>query len=179
MGLPTDVNIDTFDNFRNDTIGRGFDVDGQHGFQCWDYGATLWGLTGDYAYPYLSTGGIGYAYGIWSDRELNAIPDFTLITRKEDIKRGDMVILDKGRFSGDVSGHNAFADEDYNGTDTMQLLGQNQENPSPIVGHVVTSNQMSISKFLGAFRFNKWEEPTPSIEKRKFPFYLLPSIRNR
>lgn len=123
----------------------------------------------------MQTGALGYAYEIWTESRIqNAGSQFTLIERLQDVKRGDMVILDKGRFAGDVTGHNAFADEDYNGTTTMLLLGQNQENPNPTTGHVVTSDQMNVSKFLGAFRFKAWNRQPPHYATRhgKFPFYL-------
>lgn len=177
-----EVSISSFDSFKDATIGNGYDIDGNFGFQCWDYGALLWGNIGryghegqPYAYPYLQTGALGYAYEIWTDSRIqNAGFQFTLIERLQDVKRGDMVILDKGRFAGDVSGHNAFADEDYNGTTTMLLLGQNQENPNPTTGHVVTSDQMNVTKFLGAFRFKAWNRQPPHYATRhgKFPFYL-------
>lgn len=176
------VDISSYDNFKSATMGNGYDIDSSAGFQCWDYGALLWGNIGRYGhagvpynYPYLSTGGTGYAYGIWNARIENATNQFDLIFNLADVKKGDMIILDKGRFEGDVSGHNAFADEDYNGTNTMWLVGQNQENPSASVGHVVTRDRMSVAKFLGAFRFKQWESnpPTPYYpQKRKFPFYL-------
>lgn len=175
MALPTDVDISSFDRFVATTDGRGFDIDGQHGYQCWDYGALLWGLTGHYNYPYLSTGGTGYAYGIWSARVENASDQFDLIYDVRDVKRGDLVILDRGRFALDESGHDAFACEDYNGTNTMLLIGQNQVNANPDYGHVVTSNSMSIAKFLGAFRYKAWgtpTPPTPETERENFPWVL-------
>lgn len=179
MALET-VDITSYDAFRADVMGRGFNVDGQYGYQCWDLGATLWGNTGNYAYPYLSTGGTGYAYGCWTvewARNQNAGNDFDLVWNLSDVKRGDMLILDRGRFSGDVSGHNAFADEDYNGTTTMYLVGQNQENPSATYGHVTTCNQMSVAKFLGAFRYKAWNStpptpPTPTQKQNHFKWAL-------
>ena len=142
----------------------------------------LWGNIGryghagtQYAYPYLQTGSQGYAYEIWTESKIvNAGNQFDLIYNLSEVKKGDLVILDKGRFTSDVSGHDAFADEDYNGTTTMRLLGQNQENPNPTTGHVVTVDSMSVSKFLGAFRFKQWHSTPPPYypEKRKFPFYL-------
>lgn len=180
-----EVPIDTYDNFRNATMGNGYDIDGYYGYQCWDYGALLWGNIGryghegtQYAYPYLQTGPEGYAYEIWTQsRIVNAGNQFDLINNLSDVKRGDLVILDKGRFVGDVSGHDAYADEDYNGSTTMWLVGQNQESPSATVGHVVTRDQMDVSKFLGAFRYKKWITPPPPPPvhiqtKSKFPFVL-------
>lgn len=181
MPLPSDVDISSYDRFRATTIGRGFDIDGAYGYQCWDYGALLWGLTGHYPYPYLSTGGTGYAYGIWSAREQNGPPDFEMIFRLEDVKRGDLVILDHGRFTGDVSGHDAYADEDYDGSGYMWLLGQNQKNANPYTGHVVTRDRMSVAKFLGAFRYKAWgggPEPSTSRKKKKFPWFIYNQRRN-
>ena len=146
----------------------------------------LWGNIGRYGnpgvpynYPYLSTGGTGYAYGIWNARTENAGSEFDLIFNLSEVKRGDLIILDRGRFVGDVSGHDAYADEDYNGSNTMWLVGQNQESPSATVGHVVTRDQMDVSKFLGAFRYKRWEStpppPPPPVhiqKKSKFPFVL-------
>lgn len=171
MSLVT-LDITSYDSFRSATLGNGYNVDNAHGFQCWDLGAELWGNTGNYSYPYLSTGNTGYAYGIWLAREVNAGNDFTLIYNVEDVKRGDMIVLDRGRFAGDDSGHNGFADEDYNGTNTIQMLGQNQENPNPTTGHVTTIDSMNITKFLGAFRYKAWNEtpPTPPITRSKGSF---------
>ncbi len=185
--LPTDVNITSYDSFKTTTIGQGYNVDGnlgihndqdEHGFQCWDYGALLWGLTGDFSYPYLSTNGTGYAYGIWEARNQNAGDTFDLITDINQVKRGDMVVLDKGRYTGDISGHNAFADEDYNGSGELLLLGQNQENPSVTYGHVVTLDRLDVSTFLGAFRYKQWIQPTPvTRKKKKFPWYIYNNRR--
>lgn len=174
MALVT-LDISSYDAFRNATLGNGYDVDGANGYQCWDLGAELWGNTGNYVYPYLSTGGTGYAYGIWSAKELNAGTDFDLIYNLSDVKRGDMLVLDKGRFAGDVSGHNGFADEDYSGGNTIMMLGQNQENPNPTTGHVTTIDSMNVAKFLGAFRFKRWTTPVYSQivrKETKFPWVL-------
>lgn len=94
-----------------------------------------------------------------------------------DVKRGDLVILDQGRFAGDVSGHDAFADEDYDGSGYMWLVGQNQENPSATVGHVVTRDRMSVAKFMGAFRYKRWATPPPpppteSKKRKGYPWAI-------
>ena len=184
-----EVDISSFENFKSATLGNGYDIDDSYGYQCWDYGALLWGNIGryghsgvPYAYPYLSTGGTGYAYGIWLARTENATDQFDLIFNLSDVKAGDLVILDKGRFTGDVSGHDAYADESYDGSGYMWLVGQNQENPSATVGHVVTRDRMSVAKFLGAFRFKQWEHPTPPrpYTKSKFPWVIYArKIRER
>lgn len=178
------VDITSYDTFRAATMGNGYNIDGAYGFQCWDYGALLWGNIGryghlgvPYAYPYLSTANTGYAYGIWLARTENAAGEFDLIYNLSDVKRGDLVILNRGRFSGDDSGHDAFADEDYDGSGYMWLVGQNQENSNPTTGHVVTRNRWSVSAFMGAFRYKRWATtpPTPPVERKKrdkFPWVL-------
>ena len=75
------------------------------------------------------------------------------------------------------TGHICFADEDYNGTDIISCLGQNQGQgigwgtPSNIVNN-------NLRVFLGAFRNINWKgseptPPTPSIVKKgSFPWVL-------
>ena len=76
----------TYQDFRNATLGNGYNVDQAYGNQCWDFCALLWwqyGLT-------LHTGPKGWAYECWtSSRALNAVPPFTQVTSVSDIKRGD------------------------------------------------------------------------------------------
>ena len=179
-----EVDITSYDSFRANTIGNGYDIDGYYGYQCWDYCALMWGNIGRYGhdgtpynYPYLQTGSGGYAYECWTNsRYQNAGTQFELIELLSLVKKGDVVVLDRGRYAGDVAGHIAFADEDYTGGNTLRLVGQNQENPSASVGHVVTADVMDVTKFLGAFRYKLWEQepPTPVHipKKSKFPFYL-------
>ena len=150
----------------------------------------MWGNIGryghagvSYAYPYCSTGGTGYAYGIWYARTENAASNFDLIANLADVKRGDVVVLDKGRYAGDEAGHVAFADEDYDGSGYLWLVGQNQENASAEYGHVATRDRISVAKFLGAFRLKAWGQPTPPIpeqtKKKRFPFFLYTNRLNR
>lgn len=169
------LDISTYDTFRAAVIGRGFDVDGSFGYQCWDLGAELWGNTGNYIYPYLQTGPRGWASEIWtSSRDINATPDFDLIYRLQDVKRGDMIIL--GGTTLFPTGHNAFADEDYNGTTTMNIMGQNQRDANDTTGHVTTVDSRDVSGFLGAFRYKRWATPPPKPKTRKkggFPWFMI------
>ena len=186
-----EVDISSYDAFRSDTIGNGYDIDGYYGYQCWDYCALMWGNIGryghagtQYAYPYLQTGTGGYAYECWTQsRYQNAGTQFDLIELLSLVKKGDIVVLDKGRYTGDIAGHIAFADEDYSGGNTLRLVGQNQENASAEYGHVVTADVMDVTKFLGAFRYKNWLPPTPphyATRKNKFPFVLYANkLRNR
>lgn len=151
----------------------------------------MWGNIGryghsgtQYQYPYLQTGTLGYAYECWTQsRYQNAGTQFDLIELLALVKKGDIVVLDRGRFAGDDAGHIAFADEDYTGGSTLRLVGQNQENPSATLGHVVTADVMNVTKFLGAFRYKAWQQPTPtpsSESQGKFPWVLYArKLRNR
>lgn len=166
----------TYAEWRANTINKEYDLDGHYGCQCWDFASLFWRNVGFPAgYPLT---GNHYAYGCWTlEREQNKGDKFDLIYNLSQVKRGDIVVLDHNRFAGDESGHIAFADEDYNGTNSMRLLGQNQAHPSATVGDKVTAYTMSVSKFLGAFRYKDWEHPTPPptptrTKKHKFPFYL-------
>jgi hypothetical protein len=129
--------------------------------------------------------GNGYAYGCWALRkDINAGDKFDLIYQLSQVKRGDVVVLDRGRFTGDESGHIAFADEDYNGTSMLRLMGQNQEHASAVVGYKVTIDNVSVSKFLGAFRYKGWNgtpptpPPTPTEKSEKrFPWFIISQRR--
>ena len=95
---------------------------------------------------------------------------------------GDVVVLNYGRFPGDTVGHIAFADEDYDGSGQMWLLGQNQNNPSATVGSPVARTRMSVTAFLGAFRNKEWQvtPPTPTTKKKhKFPFFIYTHRRKQ
>lgn len=158
----------TYQQFRDATLGNGYNVDKAYGNQCWDFCALLWwqyGLT-------LHTGPKGWASECWTvSRSLNAVPPFTQVTSISDIKRGDCVVF-KGT-SNYPTGHIAFADEDYkDGMTRMNFLGQNQGqgslNPSNIAN-------ISLANFIGAFRNSNWatSKPTTKDEKKhKFPWAI-------
>ena len=175
-GLVT-VDISSYDAFRSAVLGNGYDVDGVFGDQCVDMAKLLAGNAGRPS-PYWKSQPDGYAYEGWTDltsRTYNAADYFTLIYNKADVRRGDLVVLDHGRFTGDTTGHIAFADSDWNAATTYAyLLGQNQVNPDPNVGHPNTVTNMSVVKFLGAFRFNAWAQPTPTptTGRGSFPWVL-------
>lgn len=156
----------TYQDFRNATLGNGYNVDQAYGNQCWDFCALLWWQYG----LILHTGPKGWASECWtSSRALNAVFPFTQVTKISDIKRGDCVVF-KGT-SNYPTGHIAFADEDYReGMTRMNFLGQNQGqgslNPSNIAN-------LSLANFIGAFRNSNWVTPKPlpkDEKKHKFPW---------
>lgn len=160
----------SYNAFRTDALNRasqglGYDVDNWLGYQCWDLVAELWMNLPEFANSGLwpHTGPELAARECWTvSRTENAGNSFDLIYSLNDVKRGDVIVIDASAIS-DV-GHIAFADEDYNGTNYMDLLGQNQVNPSPTVGHIPTVTNLSVATFLGAFRLRTWTPtpPTPS-----------------
>lgn len=153
VGYSYSVPINTYSEFRNAVMGKGYDIDGAYSYQCWDGSCLLWTQIGRYLYT-----GDGTARGCWTlKRNENAGNDFDLITDKTKIKRGDVLFFDGGQY-----GHTGYADEDYNGTNAIKLLGQNQ---SADMKFCVIN--MSLATFLGAMRFKKWKtvdppKPTPA-----------------
>ena len=167
------VNISSYDSFRTDVLLRasqslGYDVDGAYGYQCWDLSAELWMNAPEFQNQglYPKTGTNGYASECWTEsKTINAGSSFLLINNINEIKRGDCIVLGSSAIS--QTGHIAFADEDYNGTTSMILLGQNQVNPNLTTGHIPTLTNLNISAFLGAFRFKAWIKPKPEPKRKK------------
>lgn len=183
------VSTGTYDEFRTDVLARaaqglGYDVDGHYGYQCWDLCAELWQNIG-FSSGYPQTGPNHAAMECWTvSRFTNAGTQFALINGIIELKRGDVIVLGPSSISS--VGHIAFCDEDYNGTTTMKLLGQNQVNPSLVYGHIPTVTELNISAFLGAFRYNEWEISPPPIvttykpKKKRFPWVLYANkLRNK
>ena len=172
------ITITSYDGFRADALNRasqglGYDVDNWLGYQCWDLAAELWMNIPEFANSGLwpHTGPNLAASECWTySRTENAGNSFDLIYNLSDVKRGDVIVIGASAIS-DV-GHIAFADEDYNGTNYLNLLGQNQVNPDPNYGHIPTVTNLSVSAFLGAFRYKEWEEPEPEVyeEEKHFPW---------
>ena len=172
------IDISSYDNFRADALARagqglGYDVDGLYGYQCWDLAAELWMNIPEFQNSELwpHTGPNLYAKECWTySRDANAGNSFDLIYNLSDVKRGDIVVLDLY-----TVGHIAFADADYTGSGTLNLLGQNQVNPDPTYGHIPTITTFNMSTFLGAFRYKAWAQPvppTPTTKKHKFPWFI-------
>lgn len=158
-------NIDTssYNSFRTDALlkasqGLGYDADRYYGYQCWDLAAELWQNIG-FGTGYPQTGANSYAMECWTNptsRANNTGTVFTQVTNITDLKRGDVIVIGNSPVS--TTGHIAFCDENYNGTTQMKLLGQNQVNPSPTLGHIPTVTELDISAFLGAFRYKAWSQ---------------------
>lgn len=145
------LDISSYDAFRKQVIGKGFDVDNYYGYQCWDGVALLWQQLGRSLLC-----GRDNARGCWiRSRIANAGADFELVTDVTKIKRGMVLVFSTGDY-----GHIGFADEDYHGGDYIRLLGQNQGG-TPVGtagGAGFNVINMSLATFLGAFAYKPWFE---------------------
>ena len=164
-----DVPHANYAEWRGATIGNEYDLDGYYGCQCWDYASLFWRNVG-FGVGYPLTGSTQSAYECWTvNRETNKGDKFDLIYEKSQIKRGDVIVLNAT--SSNPAGHITFADEDYNGTDYIACVGQNQGGtPSPQGGTPVTLNTLGLQDFLGCFRYKEWHQPTPPIGSTKKHF---------
>lgn len=173
---------DTYDIFKNNTLGQAYDLDGYPAgqpYQCWDFVDLLYQQAdvGQYLYTAANLGGQGDGVKTcWTyipARTRNGSGLFTAVAGVENIKKGDIIVLDE--YSGwyGSTGHIGFADEDYNDTDYIRLLSQN------FYGYnYVTLQQAYLgTAFLGIFRFTPWQSeppvpPTPTERHKKFPWAI-------
>lgn len=162
----------TYDAFRNATIGNGYDVDYTFGNQCWDYVALLYH---QYNLILITKSGGGTAKDCWLvSREANSRPPFESVTGKENIKRGDVLVF--GGTAVNPAGHISIADEDYNGSNSIRVAQQNGF--TPYAPAAIATN--SLANFLGIFRNTKWSGTPPQPEpedkkgskKDKFPWAI-------
>lgn len=139
--------------FLGATIGKSYDMDGAFGRTCWDYADYFWlNQVG----RQLDTGGTGQARGCWTvaaARKRNAGTDFDLITNKNDLREGDWIITNGGKY-----GHVGIVAGIVNKGVTVKLQGQNQGT----FKNKVTVINFGLGDFLGAFRFKKWAK-TPGF----------------
>ena len=154
----------TYDAFKNATINNGWNVDYSYGNQCWDLCSLCYWQYGDTLY----TGPQGRAKECWTvSRQRNEQSPFYAVYGKENIKRGDIVVWNGN--SQYPTGHIAFADEDYNGTNTLRTFGQIPSKHG-INGNASVDN-LSLSLFLGIFRNRNWQtkppEPISPLDEKK------------
>lgn len=180
----------TYEAFRNAVLNRYFDLDGYYGAQCWD-GVQLLYTQSDINQNLITQHNLnpslkGYVKTCWINttcRQTNGSGHFIQIANKTDIKRGDIIVFDTLAGWYGVTGHIAFADENYRTsgqTNKINLLGQNQGvGSNPYTGKAFNIWEgMLDGAFLGAFRYTEWEGDTPSptptptgvSKKHKFPW---------
>lgn len=162
---------DTYDHWRHYALTHAVNVDYYYGNQCWDICCLLW-----IQYNlYLETGN-GFAYGCYAlRREQNAKFPFSKVERKIDIKRGDCLVFWPSGLN--YTGHICFADEDYNGTDIIKCLGQNQGQGTGM-GKGSNVVNINLKRFCGGFRNANWKVTPPPVivehkpVKTRFPWVI-------
>ena len=178
-----DVPHSTYSEWKSNTLGNEYDLDGSYGCQCWDYASLFWRNVG-FAAGYPLTGPNHSADECWTvSREINKGTEFDLITNVIEIQIGDVIVMNAT--NANPFGHITFADEDYNGN-YIWCIGQNQGGtPLPGGGTAVTRNHLGLGDFLGAFRYKAWHTtpPTPTYTSKgrtRFPWVLYArKLRNK
>lgn len=155
----------SFDNFISATLGQTIG-DGE----CWDYINLIWDHLGSKYWTYPpsdpSATNHGVKYG-WIDtdaRAANTITHLSQIGSLANVKRGDIVVISQGTY-----GHAGFAATDYDGSGSLAMYSQNW------AGRYVTLDNINMSTFLGAWRYDAWNitPPTPTITgKSNFKWVL-------
>ena len=169
----SDIAHSSYSEWKTNTLGRAFDLDDSYGCQCWDYASLFWRNVG-FAAGYPLTGPNHSAYECWTvSRDANAGDQFDLIYDKTQIQEGDIIVMNGT--TSNPPGHITFANEDYNGSNSISCMGQNQGGPpDPSGGTAVTINTLGLGDFLGAFRYKAWHTtpPTPTESQHKFPWFI-------
>ena len=189
--LPTN----TYLAWKNAVLGNGYDADYQAspswGCQCWDLASEFWYNVG-FPAGYPHTGPNHSAYECWTvSRIENCTYDgstkFVLINDINNVKQGDILVWNQ---HGDyTAGHIAFADENYDGSGTIAVLGQNQGSggtppptPYPAGGTTANVKRLSTNYFLGAFRYTGWVRPSSHPRRpstKRFPWVVYAGKNRR
>lgn len=191
VGIPHDSYL----AWKTATNGNGYNADGYYGCQCWDLTAEFWYNVG-FPQGYPHTGPNHYAEECWdvsryANASYNGTTYFDLITSINDVKQGDVIVWNGT--TAYPTGHIGFADEDYDGSGYMAVLGQNQGTggtPPPVFpqdgGSTANVKRLSVSNFAGAFRYRDWQHtpPTPTVQAKpkvkRFPWVLYANkLRNK
>lgn len=170
----------TYEVWKTNTNGNGYDVDGSYGCQCWDFASLFWWNVGfPTGYPLITTSS---AYTMWNLRNqnisYNGTTYFDLIYNLSEVKKGDIMVFNATSYN--PYGHVGFADQDYStwsgGYEFPILSENNGGTPDPAGGAYVNVHGYDTRLFLGAFRYKAWEQPVPPTPittfKKKFPWVL-------
>lgn len=127
-------------NFRDEVIGKRFDIDGHYGSQCWDGYAYYMKKLG---YPYANCTTSGFAKDIWNNRNSNGmLVSCNVITI---MQQGDIAVFNNS--SETPSSHIAIFMKDL-GNGKGIFLGQNQGGANGAFNEIT----LSYANILGAFR---------------------------
>lgn len=146
----------TYSQFKNSVLGKGFNVDGSFGAQCWD-GYAQFCIENNV--PYANCTATGYAHDIWTQRKTNGtLKYFDEVTNMEP---GDVAVF-KVTPSTPYS-HIAIFDSDA-GNGYGNFLGQNQGgSPYPGGGGVFNITKLPYSAtFDTAFRLKVTTKQSPN-----------------
>ena len=155
MGAFIYAPTDTYQHFKDYTIGKCWNVDGFAGAQCWDL-ASLHSMNYTANKRVFSTCGTGAARGMWICKEQNAGSEYGLVSDIYKTNVGDIGVWGTGAY-----GHTCvIAGPVKNGY--VACLGQNQGGSAcPGGGAATNIINLSINGFLGAFH-PKTYTPTPA-----------------
>lgn len=144
LGQGEYVDISSPQNFQKAVLGKCIDLDNKYGAQCVDGFAYF-----HYVYTgrWLTTGGTGSAFGLWTAREQNAGDKYDLITDATQIQSGDWIVTGSGKY-----GHVAMAVGGFH-NGYVTVLGENQGGKACEGGGAAFNIvNLSMKEFLGAFR---------------------------
>lgn len=78
----SDIAHSSYNEWKVNTLGHEYDLDGYYGCQCWDYASLFWRNVG-FPAGFPKTGSNHYASEVWTqNRDVNAGSQFDLIDRK-------------------------------------------------------------------------------------------------
>lgn len=109
----------SYQDFKNQVLGKAYDVDGYYGAQCWDGYAKYCQYLG---VPYAHCTSSGYVKDIWNNRSSNGM--LTYFDEITNLQPGDIVVFREVAAWTPYS-HVAIFDSDVDGT-YGNFLGQNQ-----------------------------------------------------
>ena len=147
---------ETYEAFKNYTIGKCWNIDGYAGSQCWDL-VSLHSMNYTKDKRVFSTCGTGAARGMWSCKEQNAGTEYDLVYDVYKTRVGDI-----GVWNGGTYGHTCIiAGPVTNGY--VACYGQNQGGSAcPGGGGAANIINLSINGFLGAFHPKTYVDPEPT-----------------
>ena len=114
----------TYEQFKNEVLGKGFDIDGFFPNECWD-GAMYYSRW--LGYPVFNCTITGYAQDIWTLRNSSGILNY--YDETELLEPGDIVVFKK--HASTPLSHIAIFDHDAGGG-YGAFLGQNQGAPNKV-----------------------------------------------
>lgn len=129
-------------NFRDEVIGKRFDIDGQFGSQCWDGYAYYMTKLG---YPYANCTTSGFVIDIWNNRNNNGmLKNCSVVTI---MQQGDIVVFNRAP-STPYSHIAIFMKDNKNGSGVF--LGQNQGG----INGAFNETTLPYANIAGSFRPN-------------------------